>query len=65
MLLLLQTWALLLCSISVIQGQLLENEQYDENLTFRHLPDGKLLAHFEFKTKMNASMPRKATIFFF
>ncbi|PHZ16015.1 Gpi16 subunit, GPI transamidase component [Rhizopus microsporus ATCC 52813] len=57
MLLLLQTWALLLCSISVIQGQLLENEQYDENLTFRHLPDGKLLAHFEFETKMNASLP--------
>ncbi|RCI03171.1 hypothetical protein CU098_009538 [Rhizopus stolonifer] len=42
----------LLC-ISATQAQLSNNEEYKENLKLSHLSDGKLLAHFEFKTKIN------------
>lgn len=52
----------LLC-ISATQAQLSNNEEYKENLKLSHLSDGKLLAHFEFKTKINRvkTMPRKKT----
>jgi hypothetical protein len=30
------------------------NEEYNEDLTLSDLPDGKLLAHFEFTTKVTA-----------
>lgn len=30
-------------------------EEYNEELTLRDLPDGKLLAHFEFNTRVKAT----------
>lgn len=32
------------------------NERFDEDLTLRSLPDGKLLAHFDFTTHVDATM---------
>ncbi|KAG1560200.1 hypothetical protein G6F49_002903 [Rhizopus delemar] len=43
---------ILLCSINAISAQLSKNEEYKENLSLSQLPDGKLLAHFEFITKV-------------
>lgn len=51
---------ILLCSINAISAQLSKNEEYKENLSLSQLPDGKLLAHFEFITKVkNVKSPRK------
>lgn len=35
-------------------------EEYNEELTLRDLPDGKLLAHFEFTTKVKANTKSNA-----
>jgi hypothetical protein len=34
------------------------NEEYNEDLTLSDLPDGKLLAHFEFTTKVIHTKPK-------
>lgn len=45
----------LLVLLPPIDAQSTYQEQFDENLDLTPLPDGKLLAHFEFNTKVDAS----------
>ena len=45
--------AILLPTLSLARSY---NERFDEDLTLRSLPDGKLLAHFDFTTHVDATM---------
>jgi phosphatidylinositol glycan class T len=49
-------FSLCFCAVAV-NGHLSDRafEEYNEDLTLRDLPDGKLLAHFEFTTRVKAN----------
>jgi hypothetical protein len=49
---------LVLTVLTVTEGR---NEQFTESLTIRPLPDGKLLTHFEFTTRVPGGTEKGAT----
>ncbi|KAI8082676.1 GPI transamidase component PIG-T [Gilbertella persicaria] len=53
-----------LCLMGIAHAQLSDriSEEYNEDLTLRNLPDGKLLAHFEFNTRVNAHTQSNAPL---
>ncbi|SAL98582.1 hypothetical protein [Absidia glauca] len=52
----------LLILLPPLDAQSTYKEQFDENLDLTPLPDGKLLAHFEFNTKVDASTTSGASL---
>ncbi|KAI8329631.1 GPI transamidase component PIG-T [Chlamydoabsidia padenii] len=53
---------LLIGTLWVLPAQTTYQERFDEHLDLTPLPDGKLLAHFEFNTKVDASTTTGASL---
>lgn len=51
-------WMLCLSLVNIGSAAQTTNEVYDEELTLRPLPDGKLSARFAFKTLLEDAFPR-------